>query len=151
MRPSRDLVNQQLTAISASVTVHLTQCALGRPMAMTNAERQRAWRIRRRETAGKQPRRRGERAAQIAAQDGVSARTVYRAVHFAEGVDTLGAAYPELAQMIRQGRLRIGNRLVKHRVAIMLAEILLDDPQGFAQEALPLFRDRWTGRAVFND
>lgn len=117
-------------------------------MAMSNAERQRAWRSRQREAAGRPPRRRGEVAAKIAAQDQCSARTVYRAWHYAQAIDTIAAAYPNLATQIRRRHVRIGNRLVGQRVAIMLAGILREDPQGFAEHALPLFVDRWTGIGV---
>ncbi len=119
-------------------------------MAMTNAERQRAWRIRQRESEGRRPRRRGERAAQIAGQDGCCARTVYRSVHYARAIDTIAAAYPDLTAQIRQRRVRLGHRIVGQRLAVMLAGILREDPEGFAEHALPLFVDRWTGIGSHN-
>jgi hypothetical protein len=117
-------------------------------MAMTNAERQRAWRIRKREAEGRLPRRQGELAAQIARQERCSARTIYRSAHYAGAIDSIASAYPELARKIRRRRVRIGHRLIGQRIAILLAEILRNDPEGFAEEALPLFRDRYTGEPI---
>jgi hypothetical protein len=120
-------------------------------MALTNAERQRAWRERQREAAGRKPRRKSELAAKIAADPilgGCSVRQIYRAARYSCAIDTIAAVYPDLATLIRRRRVRIGSRFIGRRLAILLAEILVDDPGGFDREALPLIVDRWSGARV---
>jgi hypothetical protein len=118
-------------------------------MAMTNAERQRAWRMRKREAEGRKPRRKGELAAEIARQSHCCARTIYRDSHYATAIDTIAADFPELARQIRKRHVRFLDEIVGHRVARQLAEILLrEGPEDFAELVLPLIRDRWTGRSL---
>jgi hypothetical protein len=117
-------------------------------MTLTNAERQRAWRDRQRAAKGQVPRRKGELAAAIAAHAQCTARTIYRSAHYALAIDTIAAVYPGLAAQIRRRRVRIGSRFIGHRLTIVLAEILRDDPEGFAEQALPLIVDRWTGQPI---
>ena len=117
-------------------------------MSKSNAERQRAWRERQRVAKGGKPRRKGELAATIAVDTHCSARSVYRAVPYVAAIDTIAAVYPDLAAQLRRRRVRIGSRLIGQRLTLILAEILRDDPEGFAQEALPLLVDRWTGGRI---
>jgi hypothetical protein len=122
-------------------------------VALTNAERQRAWRERQRAAKGKKPRRKGELAAEIAANPNslCTARTVYRAAHYAAAIDRIAASYPDLAIQIRRRRVRMGSRFVGQRITIFLAEVLRETPDWFEHVTLPLLVDRWTGEVIVSD
>ena len=95
---------------------------------MTPAERQRR---RRDELRGDKPRRRiGERAAAIAAQEGVSKRTIYRAARFARACDIIAEQSPELFRDIRSGTaLREDGRKPARQDVIYTAYLLLQDEE----------------------
>jgi hypothetical protein len=101
---------------------------MGRPTigdrAMTTAERQRR---RRDKLRGDKPRRRqGERAAQFAAEEGVSKRTVYRSAQFSRAIDILMEHAPDLARSVRNGTARREDGRKPSQADIIYTARLLD-------------------------